>query len=199
LTQQGEVSSTATRKANRGSLSQVSLENGEMVETPGADATPDWRRAETYNYTRDLPRRAWAWEFLRRNPAYKHAWLRCRDSFQAQRRGSLLIVRSMPIARRNLVPWGLLFRRCAGSRCHRGNHLLESRRMPTCAAGDRAYCLVARTRRISPVRNSLSLHAAGFAKRCSTPLVSCRRSIPSTGRLGIEPSRPSTFAYRCRH
>ena len=35
--------------------------------------SPDWRDARTYAYTQDLPRRAWAWEFLRRNPAYRRS------------------------------------------------------------------------------------------------------------------------------
>lgn len=30
----------------------------------------DWRDASAYDYTRDLTREAWAWEFLRRNRAY---------------------------------------------------------------------------------------------------------------------------------
>lgn len=32
---------------------------------------PDWRRAETYAYTQSLTRVDWAWEFLRRNPAFR--------------------------------------------------------------------------------------------------------------------------------
>jgi hypothetical protein len=46
-----------------------------MSETDGASEEPDWRRGETYEYTRDLPRRGWAWEFLRRNPDYRREWV----------------------------------------------------------------------------------------------------------------------------
>jgi hypothetical protein len=37
-------------------------------------AAPDWRHAESYQYTTELPRLAWAWEFLRRNPKYRAEW-----------------------------------------------------------------------------------------------------------------------------
>ncbi len=34
----------------------------------------DWRKAEDYAYTERLRLHDWAWEFLRRNPAYSLAW-----------------------------------------------------------------------------------------------------------------------------
>lgn len=32
---------------------------------------PDWRNAEDYAFTKELSPNGWAWEFLRRNPAYR--------------------------------------------------------------------------------------------------------------------------------
>lgn len=44
-----------------------------MSETTEAIARPhpDWRDPESYAYTRNLTRDAWAWEFLRRSPKYR--------------------------------------------------------------------------------------------------------------------------------
>ena len=38
------------------------------------DPRPNWRDPTTYAYTKNLTRDALAWEFLRRNPAYRDAW-----------------------------------------------------------------------------------------------------------------------------
>ncbi|WP_352912069.1 DUF6499 domain-containing protein [Mesorhizobium sp. M1252] len=38
------------------------------VET---DVTQDWRDESSYDYTAHLTVRGWAWEFLRRNPAFQ--------------------------------------------------------------------------------------------------------------------------------
>src|SRR5579883_843712 len=35
---------------------------------------PDWPDASAYPKPRDLTPRGWVWEFLRRNPEYRHAW-----------------------------------------------------------------------------------------------------------------------------
>jgi transcriptional regulator len=36
----------------------------------GRQPRPNWRDASSYDYTRDLTREGWAWEFLRRNQDY---------------------------------------------------------------------------------------------------------------------------------
>ena len=42
---------------------------------PSANATPpDWRHPNDYSYTAALSAERWAWEFLRRNPEYRHDW-----------------------------------------------------------------------------------------------------------------------------
>jgi len=45
-----------------------------MLETPRPAGGPDWRRPGSYEDTQAFSRRAWAWEFLRRNRAYRQAW-----------------------------------------------------------------------------------------------------------------------------
>ena len=35
---------------------------------------PDWRIKEEYNFTNELTLEGWAWEFLRRNPLYRHTY-----------------------------------------------------------------------------------------------------------------------------
>lgn len=44
-----------------------------------------WQDAATYRWTLTLPRLAWAWEFLRRNPAYRAVWLEARRSHRVVR------------------------------------------------------------------------------------------------------------------
>lgn len=50
---------------------------------PPLPTLADWRDPTSYAYTRDLTRDAWAWEFLRRSPAYRAAWDHVRQSAQA--------------------------------------------------------------------------------------------------------------------
>ncbi|MDX8535360.1 DUF6499 domain-containing protein [Mesorhizobium sp. VK25A] len=73
---------------------------------PEADR-PDWRDERSYDYTLELTRRGWAWEFLRRNPAFRddlsHALERARSVDQ---RPSLDVILSSA----DLSRWGLLFR-----------------------------------------------------------------------------------------
>lgn len=42
-----------------------------MSDASGENSEPDWRQPETYAYTEKLTRTDWAWEFLRRNPAFQ--------------------------------------------------------------------------------------------------------------------------------
>jgi hypothetical protein len=37
---------------------------------------PDWRKPQDYDFTKVLTADQWAWEFLRRNPDYRHEWQR---------------------------------------------------------------------------------------------------------------------------
>jgi hypothetical protein len=41
-----------------------------VTDAPAPEAQGDWRDPENYRWMTSLPRTAWAWEFLRRNPNY---------------------------------------------------------------------------------------------------------------------------------
>ncbi len=41
---------------------------------------PDWRNPEDYAYCQGISWHDWAWEFLRRNPAYARAWRACQEA-----------------------------------------------------------------------------------------------------------------------
>lgn len=66
------------------------------------DFLPDWRNAGAYSYTEKLTRAGWAWEFLRRNPAFREDFSRLIDSTRA-RKSKRLGMHEM----RALNPWGI--------------------------------------------------------------------------------------------
>lgn len=99
------------------------------VLVKGADE-PDWRDERSYDYTAGLTPREWAWEFLRRNPAFQ------RDVIAASQQASTLsygpsldVVRSAG----DLSSWGILFRRVLRAKFAR---ILVSDLVRACAAGD---------------------------------------------------------------
>ncbi|WP_394890001.1 transcriptional regulator domain-containing protein [Mesorhizobium sp. AaZ16] len=77
-----------------------------VVECSAAD-WPDWWDTSSYGYTAHLTRRDWAWEFLRRNAAFRH------DLAQALERAEWLESRSsldIIASRVDLARRGVLFR-----------------------------------------------------------------------------------------
>ena len=52
-----------------------------------ADLSAPWRATAAYLYTLDLDGPALAWEYLRRNPAYRASWLGGRSRAEAARWG----------------------------------------------------------------------------------------------------------------
>ncbi|PBB39786.1 hypothetical protein CK221_03045 [Mesorhizobium sp. WSM3868] len=90
---------------------------------------PDWQDEKSYRYTRQLTRRGWAWEFLRRNPAFqcdlRHA---LGQAEFAEMRFEVEVVRSSF----DLTRWGLLFRKLVEARC---GCVLVLPPMPPCSAG----------------------------------------------------------------
>jgi hypothetical protein len=98
----------------------------EMSEPDDATEEPDWRRRETYEYTRGLPRRGWAWEFLRRNPDYRREWAPPADATIDTIEPHLTLLRLHPREQGN-GRWGVLFRRLTAFQCDR---LLVSKPKP---------------------------------------------------------------------
>jgi hypothetical protein len=82
-----------------------------MVEAREATNTADWRHGESYRYTSGLPRRGWAWEFLRRNPDYRRDAAALSTAVSMEARDAGLTVLTAGAARRALARWGVLFRR----------------------------------------------------------------------------------------
>lgn len=58
-----------------------------------------------YDDTARLTKRQWAWEYLRRNPAFVRDWMASGNSFADDSRASV-----SPVPRVQLLRWGVLFR-----------------------------------------------------------------------------------------
>ena len=72
---------------------------------------PDWRATASYGYTARLTRRRWAWEFLRRNPTFRHDLAAVLQNAKITFSGEgAQVVRSTA----DLSRWGVLFRRFQG-------------------------------------------------------------------------------------
>ncbi|GLS33062.1 hypothetical protein SAMN04488498_14011 [Mesorhizobium albiziae] len=77
-----------------------------LAEGSAAD-WPDWWEKSSYAYTAHLTRRDWAWEFLRRNPAFRHDLANALERSEwLEHRTSLDIIAS----RVDLARWDVLFR-----------------------------------------------------------------------------------------
>ncbi|WP_244604562.1 MULTISPECIES: transcriptional regulator domain-containing protein [Mesorhizobium] len=98
------------------------------VFVTGADQA-DWRDERSYGYTARLTQRGWAWEFLRRNPAFQRDLLAARQQANALSRESFLDVIAWA---GDLSRWGVLFRRVFWAQCGR---VLVSAPVRPCAAG----------------------------------------------------------------
>lgn len=85
-----------------------------MPSASGEGDEPDWRRPETYAYTTSLTRAGWAWEFLRRNPAFQ-ADLACHAPAVSTKEVS---------ERSELKRWGICFCRRLGTRRDNGKSIL---------------------------------------------------------------------------
>lgn len=98
------------------------------VLVTGADE-PDWRDERSYDYTSGLTPREWAWEFLRRNPAFQ------RDLVAARQQANTLSYRpilDVVASAGDLSRWGVLFRRVLWAQFAR---ILVSALVRPCAAG----------------------------------------------------------------
>ena len=81
------------------------------IEESGIAPLPNWRDPESYAYTRDLTREAWAVEFLERNRTYTALVAELRRFVSRVRRQSpTLCIIAAPATAHVLRPWGLHFR-----------------------------------------------------------------------------------------
>ncbi|WP_246135848.1 transcriptional regulator domain-containing protein [Mesorhizobium intechi] len=94
----------------------------------GADEA-DWRDERSYDYTAGLTTREWAWEFLRRNPAFQ---LDVTIAGQRAKTWSHQPFLNVVTSAGDLSPWGVLFRRVFWAQFH---CVLVSVLVRRCAAG----------------------------------------------------------------
>ncbi|MBS0220962.1 MAG: hypothetical protein JSR91_09490 [Proteobacteria bacterium] len=97
-----------------------------MVDHPPFPAEQPWDRSEAYAYTDTLPRRAWAWEFLRRDPDFRHAWAAAQPMVFTEAPTARLAVLTAIRTLDSLAPWGVIFRRLARARLQDGKGLLAA-------------------------------------------------------------------------
>lgn len=69
---------------------------------------PDWQDGGAYAYCAHLTSRGWAWEFLRRNPAFQNDLAKTLRSATSSRVQSADVF-SLPARDVDLSRWGLLF------------------------------------------------------------------------------------------
>ncbi|SJM31863.1 conserved hypothetical protein [Mesorhizobium delmotii] len=130
----------------------------------------DWRDERSYDYTTGLTPREWAWEFLRRNPAFQ------RDLTAASQQADTLSYRpflDVVASAGDLSRWGVLFRRVLWSKFVR---FLVSVLVRQCAAGHcrTAVCIV----------GDIAVRALGIAMSCDGPAVARQGSACSSSQCG---------------
>lgn len=81
-----------------------------MVEPRETADASDWRRDATYGYTDALPRRGWAWEFLRRDQDFQQAWSETSATVAIETPAPNLTVITAGTELRDMARWGLFFR-----------------------------------------------------------------------------------------
>jgi len=81
-----------------------------MVNSYAPGGEWDWRCDDAYDYTDVLPRRAWAWEFLRRDPDYRQAWSDVSTTVRIETLSPNLTVIAAGAEIADMARWGLFFR-----------------------------------------------------------------------------------------
>lgn len=70
-----------------------------------------WLHATNYDYTRQLTRRGWAWEFLRRNKHYVVDWSVAQSEIKALQGQDGPVTLRLGADASRMRRWGLIFRR----------------------------------------------------------------------------------------
>lgn len=135
----------------------------------GADRA-DWRDERSYDYTAGLTLREWAWEFLRRNPAFQRDLTAARQHCKTW---SLQPFLDMVASAGDLSRWGVLFR---GVLWPRFGRILVSALVRPCAAGHcgMVACLVADT----------AVRTLGIALSCNRPAGARQEPACSSSQCG---------------
>ncbi|WP_425350385.1 transcriptional regulator domain-containing protein [Mesorhizobium temperatum] len=143
------------------------------VLVTGADQA-EWQDESSYDYTARLTLRGWAWEFLRRNPAFQRDLLAARQQANALSRESFLDVIAWA---GDLSRWGVLFRRVLRAQC---GHVLVSAPVRPCAAGHcgTAVCIL----------DDIAVRARGIAMSCDGRAGAGQEPARSSSPCGAQPS-----------
>ena len=100
-----------------------------MTEDTPNPPQPDWRDLSTYQYTRDLTREDWAWEFLRRNQDYAAtAANAAKPGSRTERRMSMVTMLDATNIAEGAQAWGLHFLRGTEQPSGGFFHILAGRR-----------------------------------------------------------------------
>ncbi len=108
-----------------------------MVDRPPFPAEQQWHRSEVYAYTDTLPRRAWAWEFLRRDPDFQRAWVVAQPMVSTEAPTARPTVLTAIGTLSSLAPWGVIFCRFPRARLQDCKGLLAPRSLPARPAAQR--------------------------------------------------------------
>src|SRR3546814_19945074 len=84
-----------------------------MLDTPGPAVGPKCHRPGSYGETHAFSRRAWAWEFLRRNRAYLQAWSDAAAHAVIETPAPGLVVVTAGAELAGLSRCGVFFQRCS--------------------------------------------------------------------------------------
>ena len=105
------------------------------TEETGTDRQPNWRDPSSYDYTRNLMREDWAWEFLRRNSAYADiaATIRAAASECLRESPAIRVIDPGNTGDAGLA-WGLHFLRSARPPLTCGFRLLAGRCQSCCSS-----------------------------------------------------------------
>ncbi|MGE0333844.1 MAG: DUF6499 domain-containing protein [Gammaproteobacteria bacterium] len=155
-----------------------------MVDPQESGGKRDWRCEDAYAYADVLPRRAWAWEFLRRDPHFRQTWSDVSTTARIETPSPNLTMITAGAELAEMVRWGLFFRRPARAGRDRGCRPVGPARLSPRPADDRAPVRSSPPRAgLSPLRDPVSRHGPADGGRCAAFAVSRGRPDPSAHRL----------------
>ncbi|WP_394893328.1 transcriptional regulator domain-containing protein [Mesorhizobium sp. AaZ16] len=108
-----------------------------MRATECRSGWPDWHHDSAYDYVSRLPRTAWAWEFLRRNPKFQRDYAKTAPAFTVRRHAEIGII-ELTTGASPITQWNLLFRGCPATGRHVSKGVLGSARLRAHPASGRA-------------------------------------------------------------
>ncbi|WP_350090726.1 DUF6499 domain-containing protein [Thalassobaculum sp.] len=143
-----------------------------MTEANQTSGRPCWSDPESYGHTVSLPRRAWAWEFLRRNPDFRRDWADPAGAATEAAVSERMTVLRAGRAVDRLARWDVLFREVTRGRCPLGGRLLDPACVPARPAGNgrsRRACLWGP--RLSAFGRPMPYHGSSLAERRAASVV----------------------------